>query len=164
MLNLSLKTRQNKFEVNNREWTTARKTCTLAMASANSCRAYCSRATGTAAWKGRRNRPLTSGFLLVESALNNSRLITFCDIATFCHRQMGPNFGFHRIFVQHFVHVRGVYLGITAQRHKLSSICRNTKSEATSISLRVDKLEGAAIFFLLGVKGVMELSQMYRWH
>ncbi len=129
MLNFSLKTRQNKFEVNNREWTTARKTCTLAMASANSCRAYCSRATGTAAWKGRRNRPLTSGFLLVESALNNSRLITFCDIATFCHRQMGPNFGFHRIFVQYFVHGRDVYLGITAQRHKLRSICRNTKSQ-----------------------------------
>ena len=31
------------------------------------------------------------------------------------------------------------------------------KVKATSIGLRVDKLEGAAIFFLLGVKGVMEV-------
>ena len=129
MLNFLLKTRQNKFAVNNREWTTARKTCTLAMASANGCRACCSRTTRTASWKGRSNRPLTSGFLLVEIALNNFRRFTFWELATFCHRQMAQNFGFHRIFVQNFVHGRDVYLGITAQRHKLRSICRNTKSQ-----------------------------------
>ena len=129
MLNLSLKTRQNKFAVNNREWATARKTCTLATTSASGCRACCSRTTRTASWKGRSNRPLTGSFLLVETALNNFRRFTFWELATFCHRQMAQNFGCRRIFVQHFVHGRDVYLGITAQRHKLRSICRKTKSQ-----------------------------------
>ena len=123
MLNLSLKTRQNKFEVNNREWATARKTCTLATTSASGCRACCSRTTRTASWKGRSNRPLTGSFLLVETALNNFRRFTFWELATFCHRQMAQNFGCRRIFVQHFVHGRDVYLGITSQRHKHRSIC-----------------------------------------
>ena len=105
------------------------KRCRLATASASGCRACCSRTTRTASWKGRSNRPLTGSFLLVETALNNFLLITLWDIATFCHRQMGQNFGFHRIFVQYFVHGRDVYLGITSQRHKLRSICRNTKSQ-----------------------------------
>ena len=129
MLNLLSKTRQNKFTVNNREWATKLKKCRLATASASGCRPCCPWTTRTASWKGRSNRPLTGSFLLVETALNNSRLITLWDIATFCHRQMGQNFGFHRIFVQYFVHGRDVYLGITAQRHKLRSICRNTKSQ-----------------------------------
>lgn len=40
---------------------------------------------------------------------------------------MEQKFIFHRIFVQHFVHVQGDYLGFTAKGHKLLSICRNTK-------------------------------------
>ena len=129
MLNLSLKTRQNKFEVNNREWATARKTCTLATTSASGCRACCSRTTRTASWKGRSNRPLTGSFLLVETALNNVCPNTFLDVATFYHIQMGQNFRFHRIFECHFVHERSVYLGLAAQRHKLLSICRKTRSQ-----------------------------------
>ena len=129
MLKFLPKTRQNKYAVNSHEWKMAQKTCTLATTSASSCRACCSRTTRTAAWKRRSNRPSTSGFLFVETALNNSRLITLWDIATLCHRQMGQNFGCRRIFVQHFVHGRDVYLGITSQRHKLRSICRNTKSQ-----------------------------------
>lgn len=43
---------------------------------------------------------------------------------------MRQNFIFHRIFVWHFVHHWGVFLGFTAQRHKLLSIYRCTKSQA----------------------------------
>ena len=129
MLNFLLKTRQNEFAVNMCEWSTAQKTWRLAATSARGCRACCSRAMATASWKRRSNRPLTSGFLLVETALNNVCPNTFLDVATFYHIQMGQNFRFHRIFVCHFVHERSVYLGLAAQRHKLLSICRNTKSQ-----------------------------------
>ena len=40
MLNLRLKTRQNKCLVNTHEWPSAPKTCTFATASASGCRAY----------------------------------------------------------------------------------------------------------------------------
>ena len=85
---------------------TARKTCTLATASANDYRECCSWTTRTASWKLRSNLPLTGGFQLVETALNNFHLITFWDITTFCRIQMGRNFMFHRFFVWHFVHER----------------------------------------------------------
>ena len=48
---------------------------------------------------------------LVEITLNNFRQVTFWDITTFFQRQMRQNFIFHCIFVQYFVHERGVYLG-----------------------------------------------------
>ena len=53
----------------------------------------------------------------------------FWGITPFCHRQMRQNFIFHCIFVWHFVHHWGVFLGFTAQRHKLLSIYRCTKSQ-----------------------------------
>jgi len=43
---------------------------------------------------------------------------------------MRQNFRFQRFFVWHFVHHWGVFLGFTAQRHKLLSIYRCTKSQA----------------------------------
>ena len=46
-------------------------------------------------------------FWHVENALNNFRQVTFWGITTFCHRQMGQNFGCYRIFVQRFVPERG---------------------------------------------------------
>ena len=127
MLKFLLKTIQNKCTVNTREWATARKTYRLETASASGCRACCSWATATASWKHRNNRPSASSFQLVETAWNNFRPTTFWNLTAFWHNQMGQNFRFHRIFVRHFVHVRGDYLGFTAQRHKLLSICRNTK-------------------------------------
>ena len=79
VLNFLLKTRQNKLVVNTREWATARKTHTLAAASASGCRACCSQTTGTVSWEGRSNWPQTSGFLPMEIALNNFRPITFLN-------------------------------------------------------------------------------------
>ena len=128
MLNLSLKTRQNEFAVNICKWSAAQKTWRLATTSASGCRACCTRTTATASWKRRSNRPLTSGFLLVETALKNVSPNTFLDVATFYHIQMGQNFRFHRISVWHVVHERGC-LGLAPQRRKLLSICRNTKSQ-----------------------------------
>ena len=43
---------------------------------------------------------------------------------------MRQNFRFQRFFVWHFVHHWGVFLGFTAQRHKLLSIYRCNKSQA----------------------------------
>ena len=71
------KIRQNKLAVSTCEWATARKTDTLAAASASGCRACCSGTTATTSWKRRHNRPSTSGFLLVKTALNNFRPIIF---------------------------------------------------------------------------------------
>ena len=135
MLNFILKTRQNRCAVNTREWATVRKVSTLTTASVSGCRTSCPQIAGTASWKRRRNLPLTSGFQFVEITLNNFRPITFWDIASFCHRQMGQNFRFHRFFVCHFVHDWGAYLGFTAQRHKLRSICRNTKSQDDDLNV-----------------------------
>ena len=75
------------------------------------------------------NRPSTSGFLLVETALNSFRPFTFWGITMFCHRLMGLNFWFHHILVRHFVHERGVGLGFTAQRHKRLLGCRKIKRQ-----------------------------------
>ena len=58
--------------------------------------------------------PLTACFQLVENALNDLRQVTFCSITAFCHRQMWQVLWFYCIFVQYFVHERGVYLGFTA--------------------------------------------------
>ena len=55
--------------------------------------------------------PLTARFQLVENALNDLRQVTFCNITTFCHRQMWQDLKFYCIFVQYFVHERSVYLG-----------------------------------------------------
>ena len=129
MLNFLLKTIQNKCTVNSRGWATTRKKCRLAAASVSGCRACCSWATATASWKHRNNRPSASSFQLVETAWNNFRPTTFWDLTAFWHNQMGQNFRFHLIFVRHFVHVRGDYLGFTVKGHKLLSICRNTKSQ-----------------------------------
>lgn len=96
-----------KCTVNTREWATARKTCRLAAASASGCRACCSWATATASWKSRNNWPSASNFQLVETAWNNFHPTTFYDLTAFCHKQMEQKFIFHRIFVQHFVHVQG---------------------------------------------------------
>ena len=76
------------------------------------------RTMGTASWKRRSNLPSTRGFQFVETAWNNFHPSTFWHLTAFCHRQMGQNFIFLRIFVWHVVHGRGVYLGFTAQRHK----------------------------------------------
>ena len=129
MLNILLKTIQNKCAKNTREWTKARKTCRLATARASVCGTYCSRTTRTASCKRRSDLLSTSGFQLVETVLNNFRSITFWGIATLCHQQMGQNFKFHRILVWHFVHELGAYLVFTAQRHRLLSIWGNTKSQ-----------------------------------
>ena len=40
MLNLLLKTRQNNYAVNTREWASVAKTCTLATVSVGGCRVY----------------------------------------------------------------------------------------------------------------------------
>ena len=114
MLKFLLKTIQNKCTVNTREWATARKTYRLETASASGCRACCSWATATASWKRRNNRPSASSFQLVETAWNNFRPTNFWDLSVFCHKQMEQKFIFHRIFVQHFVHVQGDYLGFIA--------------------------------------------------
>ena len=107
----------------------ARKTHTLAAARASDCRACSSRTTKAAWCKRRSKRPSTSSFQLVETALNFFCPIVFWAIATFCHRQMGQNFRFHHIFVLFFIYERGVYLGFTAQRHKLLSNCRSIKGQ-----------------------------------
>ena len=109
MLNFLLKTRQNKPSVNPHEWATARKTDTLAAASASGCRACCSQTTGTASWEGRSNWPQTSSLQLVEMPLNNSPQSLFWTIATFCRKQMGHNFMFYRTLIRHVVHVWGVF-------------------------------------------------------
>ena len=44
------------------------------------------------------------------------KILLFCTIATFCHRQMGLNFGYQRIFVQYFVPERSVYFAFASQR------------------------------------------------
>ena len=75
------------------------------------------------------NRPSTSGFLLVDTALNSFRPFTFWNIAMFRHRRMWHYFWFHHILVWHFVHDRGVGLGFAAQRHKRLSVCRKIKSK-----------------------------------
>ena len=129
MLKLLPKIRQIQCVVNTREWATARKTCRFATTSASGCRACCSRTTGTAAEKRRSNLPLATNFQLVENALNDLHQVTFCNITTFCHRQIWQDLRFYCIFVQYFVHERGVYLGFTAQRDKLLSIYRKIKSQ-----------------------------------
>ena len=117
MLNSLLKTRQNRLRCKHEEGATARKTCTLATAIASGYKASRLWATRTALCKRRSNQPLPSGFLLVETALNNFHPIAFWVVATFCHRQMVQNFRFHRTLLRHFVHQWGVYLGFTALRH-----------------------------------------------
>ena len=126
MLKFLLKTRQKSDNAIYERMATARKIHTLATTSASGCRACCSRTTATTAWKHRSNQPLPSGFLLVETALNNFHPSFFLVIATFCHRQMVQNFRFHRTLVWHFVHQWGVYLGFTAQDINLLLICGNT--------------------------------------
>ena len=126
MLNSLLKTRQNRLRCKHEEGATARKTCTLATASASGYKASRSQATRAASCKRRSNQPLVSCFLLVETALNNFHPIIFLVIAMFCHRQMVQNFRFHRTLVWHFVHQWGVYLGFTAQDINPLSICENT--------------------------------------
>ena len=44
------------------------------------------------------------------------KILLFCAIATFCHRQMELIFGFQRIFVQYFVPGRSGCLGFASQR------------------------------------------------
>ncbi|GEM_PF-1394789 len=126
MLNSLLKTGQNDCAVDTRKWPTARKTCALATASASGYKVCYTWATRTASCKRRSNWPLPSGFLLVETALNNFHPIIFLVIAMFCHIQMVQNFRFHRALVWHFVHQWGVYLGFTALRHNPLSVCGNT--------------------------------------
>ena len=74
MLNLLLKTRQNNYAANTREWASVPKTCTLATASASGCRACY---LHTAPCKRRSNLPLQLGFQLVESVWNNFRQTAF---------------------------------------------------------------------------------------
>ena len=118
MLNFWPKTIQNRCPEDTSECATARSACTLATASAIVCGACCPRTMGTASWKRKSNLPSTSGFQFVETAWNNFRPTSFWHLPALCHRQMGHNFIFLRIFVWHVVHGRGIYLGFTAQRHK----------------------------------------------
>ena len=74
MLNLLLKTRQNNYAVNTREWASVAKTCTLATVSVGGCR-VCH--LHTAPCKRRSNLSLQLGFQLVESVWNNFRQTAF---------------------------------------------------------------------------------------
>ena len=74
MLNLPLKTRQNNYIVNTRERPTTAKTCTLATASADGCRACFAH---TASCKRSSILPSTSGFQLVENGWNNLHQVVF---------------------------------------------------------------------------------------
>ena len=60
-----------------RPWAMARKADTLTTANANGCRACCSLPTETVSWKRRKHLPLTTGFQIVENALNDFRLVAF---------------------------------------------------------------------------------------
>ena len=113
---------------------TARKTHTLAAARASGCRACCSRTTKTAWCKRRSKRPSTSCFLLVKTALNIFCPIMFWAIATFCHRQMGQNLIFHRVFVRHFVHERSVYLGLQHKDINSAQYVERLKVKTTSFT------------------------------
>ena len=75
MLNFLLKTRQNRYVLNTREWATARKARTLTTTRANGCRACSSWLTGTKSWKRRSRTPSAAGFRLVEKAVKD-----FCQI------------------------------------------------------------------------------------
>ena len=92
------------------------KARTLMDANEGGCRACCSWPTEPASCKGRSSLELAASTQLVEKALNVFRLVAVWGITTFCHRHMGQNLGFYRIFVQYFVHERGVCLGLASQR------------------------------------------------
>ena len=109
VLNFLLKTRQNKLSVNPHEWATARKTHTLAAASASGCRACCSQTTGTASWEGGSNWPQTSSLQLVEMPLNNIRPIAFLNHSHVLPQTNGAEFHVCRTLVRHGVHVLGVF-------------------------------------------------------
>ena len=127
MLILLLKTGQNGYAVNAREWSSAPKNCTLATARGSWCKA-CHLHT---AWCKRRSNLLsTSGFQPVERVWNNFRQTVFWNTITLYHKQMGPCFSFLSCLCPGALYMNGAFVLILKHKeNRLHWVCRKIKGQ-----------------------------------
>ena len=130
MLNLVLKIWQKNYIACTRKWATTPKERTFTTANTSGCGACCSRPTKTTSWKRRRNRPSTSGFLLVENAWNNFRQVASWNTNTICHRQFGAIFQVFIVSSSSTLCMRRMFiLVLPHNENKLHPIHRTIKSQ-----------------------------------